>query len=100
MILGVIFDERAVIALKNTASFVLYVVPLQTILAIGLAVVLNAKIRLKNLFRAIYFVPTVTSSAVLALIFIWIFNSNGLLNKMLELLGLHGSIGWVIPISL
>lgn len=86
----VILDERALIALKNTASFVLFVVPLQTVLAIGLAVVLNAKLKFKNLFRTIYFVPTVTSSAVLTLIFMWIFNTNGLLNKILEFAGLHG----------
>jgi len=83
-------DERAWIALKNTASFALFVVPLQTILAIGLAVILNAKLKFKNFFRIVFFMPTVTSSAVLALIFMWIFNTNGLLNKFLEIIGLSG----------
>ncbi|MGE6230459.1 carbohydrate ABC transporter permease [Paenibacillus chitinolyticus] len=83
-------DERAWIALKNTASFVLFVVPLQTAFAILLAVVLNAKLKFKNFFRVVFFVPTVTSSAVLTLIFMWIFNTNGLLNKILEAVGLHG----------
>lgn len=83
-------DERAWIALKNTASFVLFVVPVQTAFAILLAVVLNAKLKFKNFFRVVFFVPTVTSSAVLTLIFMWIFNTNGLLNKILEAVGLHG----------
>lgn len=83
-------DERALIALKNTASFVLFVVPIQTAFAILLAVVLNARLKFKNFFRIIFFIPTVTSSAVLTLIFMWIFNTNGLLNKVLEMIGLSG----------
>lgn len=83
-------DERAWIALKNTASFALFVVPLQTAFAILLAVILNAKLRFKNFFRIVFFMPTVTSSAVLSLIFMWIYNSNGLLNRVLEFVGLHG----------
>jgi len=83
-------DERAWIALKNTASFALFVVPLQTAFAILLAVILNAKLRFKNFFRIVFFMPTVTSSAVLSLIFMWIYNSNGLLNRVLEFVGFHG----------
>ncbi|KJH70474.1 carbohydrate ABC transporter permease [Aliterella atlantica] len=81
-------DERVAIALKNTVEYVAIVVPIQTILALALASILNAKIKGKNLFRVIFFLPTVTSSAVLTLIFIWICNSNGLLNNFLALLHL------------
>jgi multiple sugar transport system permease protein len=83
-------DERAWIALKNTFSFVVFVVPIQTALALLLASILNAKLRLRNLFRIVFFLPTVTSSAVLTLIFIWIYNANGLLNRLLETVGLKG----------
>jgi multiple sugar transport system permease protein len=81
-------DTRAWIALRNTFKFVLIVVPLQTLLAVILASVLNAKIRFKNFFRVAYYIPTVTSSAVLVLIFMWIYNNNGLLNYMLGKVGL------------
>ncbi len=81
-------DERVGIALKNTAEYVLIVVPIQTILALMLALVLNAQIRGKNLFRVMFFLPTITSSAVLTLIFMWIYNADGLLNYFLEGLGL------------
>lgn len=81
-------DERVAIALKNTVEYVAIVVPIQTILALALASILNAKVRGKNLFRVIFFLPTVTSSAVLTLIFMWICNSNGLLNNFLSLLNL------------
>ena len=81
-------DERVWIALKNTAEYVLIVVPIQTILALALALILNSQIKGKKTFRIIFFLPTVTSSAVLTLIFMWIYNSNGLLNNILAFLGL------------
>jgi multiple sugar transport system permease protein len=81
-------DERVWIAIKNTAQYVAIVVPIQTILALVLALTLNADIKGKNWFRIAFFLPTVTSSAVLTLIFMWIYNSNGLLNEFLSFLGL------------
>lgn len=81
-------DERVRIALQNTAEYVLIVVPIQTILALVLALVLNGSIKGKNWFRIIFFLPTVTSSAVLTLIFMWIYNTNGLLNNLLAWIGL------------
>lgn len=81
-------DDRFWIALKNTAEYVAIVVPIQTLLALGLALILNAEIRAKHGFRIIFFLPTVTSSAVLTLIFMWMYNSNGLLNHILAFVGL------------
>ncbi|WP_227013586.1 carbohydrate ABC transporter permease [Paenibacillus psychroresistens] len=81
-------DERVMIALKNTAQYVIIVVPLQTFLALILASALNAKIKFKNVFRVLFFLPTVTSSAVLTLMFVWILNSQGLLNEFLQWVGL------------
>ncbi|MEH2300546.1 MAG: sugar ABC transporter permease [Nostoc sp.] len=81
-------DERVWIALRNTAEYVAIVVPTQTVLALILAVTLNSGIRGKNWWRILYFLPTVTSSAVLTLIFMWIYNTNGLLNDFLAFMGL------------
>jgi multiple sugar transport system permease protein len=81
-------DEQLGIALKNTAEYVAIVVPSQTILALILAVTLNSGIRGKNWWRILYFLPTVTSSAVLTLIFMWIYNTDGLLNDFLAFFGL------------
>lgn len=81
-------DERVWIALLNTTQYVAIVVPLQTILALILAVILNSGIWNRNLWRILYFLPTVTSSAVLTLIFMWIYNTNGLLNSFLSFVGL------------
>jgi multiple sugar transport system permease protein len=81
-------DERVWIALKNTAEYVAIVVPIQTVLALTLALILNTQLKGKNWFRILFFLPTVTSSAVLTLIFMWICNTNGLLNNFLAFLGL------------
>jgi multiple sugar transport system permease protein len=81
-------DERVGIALRNTAEYVAIVVPTQTVLALVLAVTLNSGIRGKDWWRILYFLPTVTSSAVLTLIFMWIYNTDGLLNDFLAMVGL------------
>jgi multiple sugar transport system permease protein len=81
-------DTRVWIALRNTAEYVAIVVPTQTVLALILAVTLNSGIRAKNWWRILYFLPTVTSSAVLTLIFMWIYNTDGLLNDFLAFFGL------------
>lgn len=86
--LRILDDERVWIALRNTAEYVAIVVPIQTILALILALILNSNIKGKNWFRVVFFLPTVTSSAVLTLIFMWIYNSNGLLNNFLAFFGL------------
>lgn len=92
--LRMVDDERVWIALKNTAEYVAIVVPIQTILALVLALILNSQIKGKDSFRIIFFLPTVTSSAVLTLIFMWIYNSNGLLNNFLALFGLP-TYNWI-----
>jgi multiple sugar transport system permease protein len=81
-------DDRVWIALRNTAQYAAIVVPLQTALGLGLAMLLNRKFWGRSWFRVAFFLPTVTSSAVLTLIFMWIYNSNGLLNQVLSWLHL------------
>ena len=81
-------DDRIGIALKNTIEYVAIVVPSQTLLALLLAVTLNAGVKGQSFWRVLYFLPTLTSSAVLTLIFMWIYNADGLLNHMLNGLGL------------
>lgn len=68
-------------ALKNTIFFVIGVVPVQTFLALALAVIVNqAWLRGKGLFRTAFYFPSITSSVVISLIFMWMFTRNGLVN--------------------
>lgn len=81
-------DKIALTALKNTAIFSLVVVPCQTVLALIIAYALSSKgVKFKKLFRLIYFLPTLTSSTALTLIFMFIFNVNGPINSVLMGLG-------------
>lgn len=87
-------DSRAHIALWNTAKYVLIVVPTQTCLALVMAASLNAGLKGEKLFRIVYFLPTLTSSAVLTLIFMWMYNQNGLINKILSVFHLP-TYNWI-----
>ena len=76
-------------ALINTAIFVLISVPPLVVIPLLLAVLLNTKTPGRNLFRAVYFAPWVLSVTVVALIWWWIFQSQGgLINYYLSSLGL------------
>ncbi|MCG0593323.1 sn-glycerol-3-phosphate transport system permease protein UgpA [Lactiplantibacillus plantarum] len=83
-------DNVAMTALKNTALFSVIVVPIQTIIALLIAYALSTRgIKGKKLFRLVYFLPTLTSSAALTLIFMFIFNISGPLNNFLISMGLY-----------
>ncbi|TDY49648.1 carbohydrate ABC transporter membrane protein 1 (CUT1 family) [Alicyclobacillus sacchari] len=71
-------------ALWNTTVYALVVVPVQTALALFLAVVVN-RIRGKTVFRVIYYLPSITSTVGVAVIFGFLFQPNGLLNRLLFL---------------
>ncbi|RTE06838.1 carbohydrate ABC transporter permease [Paenibacillus whitsoniae] len=68
-------------------------------LCLLLAVILNTKLRGRNFLRAVYFMPTIISSAVMAVVFFIIFNSyNGILNQyLLKLHIISKSIDWLGP---
>jgi multiple sugar transport system permease protein len=71
-------------ALLNTLRFVLVIVPCQGGLALILALLVNVKLKGRNVFRTIFFAPVVTSMAVIAIVWIFILNPNqGLLNNFL-----------------
>lgn len=85
-------DKKAMIALKNTATFSFIVVPLQTIFALIIAYILSTKgIKGKKLFRMIYFLPTLTSSSALTIIFMFIFNIYGPINDFFMSIGLYST---------
>ncbi len=71
-------------ALRNTLLFVLVVAPVQATIALGLALLINQKIRGINIFRTIYFMPVVVSIVVVSLLWRFIYDgSDGLLNNIL-----------------
>ena len=74
-------------AVKNTLYFMLGVVPAQTTLALVLAVIVNQRwLKAKGFFRTAFYFPSITSSVVISLIFLWLFSRGGLVNAGLQLL--------------
>lgn len=83
-------------ALQNTAAFSLGTVPLTTALALGLAVVLHSTPRFQGFFRAAFFLPSVTSLIVLALIFSNLYASDGYITALCRLLHVPFPVrGWL-----
>lgn len=80
-------DPKIGIAFKNALSFAVIVVPVQTFLALLMANVLNSKIKFKKQLRIVYFLPTLTSSSALTLIFMFMFSITGPINGVLMNLG-------------
>ncbi|MCL1997770.1 MAG: sugar ABC transporter permease [Turicibacter sp.] len=70
-------------AIRNTLTFSAVVVPAQTLLSLIVAAVLNSKINFKKTFRTVVFLPTLTSSSALTMIFMFLFNIRGPVNAVL-----------------
>lgn len=78
-------------SLRNTFYYVIGVVPLQTVLALLLAVLVNQKwLRGRTFFRTAFYFPSVVSSVAISLVFLYLFAGSGAVNAMLEFFGIHG----------
>lgn len=71
----------------NTGTFVVFQVVTMIGLALITALALNAKIRARGFFRSVFFYPVLLSPVVVALIWRWILQQDGLLNGVLVALG-------------
>jgi multiple sugar transport system permease protein len=71
-----IHDEVFVTVLKNTIFYALGAVPLGTVVAIGLAMLLNTKVRGMAFYRTIFFLPTLVPMVALGTLFSWVFNGD------------------------
>jgi len=77
-----LFWESVLNTFVYAGGKLLFTIPL----ALVLAVILNGKLRGRQLLRGVYFMPTVVSTAVMSVVFYIIFNSyNGLLNQVLKM---------------
>jgi multiple sugar transport system permease protein len=82
-------------ALVNTLYFLLIHIPLQLVLALGLAQLLNQKVRGRAFFRASYFMPVVVSGVVVTILWQQMYaTETGLINLLLQVVGLP-KIGWL-----
>jgi len=91
-------DERFLKALWNTSLYSLGVVPAQVALALMLALIVNSDIRGKTFFRVSYFLPTVTSTVAVSVMFLFLFKKDGLVNHFLGLFGIEER-SWLMDVD-
>jgi len=90
-------------ALSHTLYFVIGYIPLVMLLALGVALLLNQRVRGLALYRTAFFIPVVSSWVVISLLGKWAFNPRyGLVNYALGLVGVQGpnwlfSSRWAMP---
>ncbi|MHB1063187.1 MAG: carbohydrate ABC transporter permease [Georgenia sp.] len=77
-------------ALRNNVYYVLLVVPIQTIVSLVLAVLVSQNIRARSFFRTAFYFPSVTSSVAITVLWLFVFSSTGVVNKVLSVLGATG----------
>ncbi len=77
-------------SLINTVLFAAVIVPVQSAIALGLAVLINTKLRGVNFFRTVYFLPVVTSMVVVSMLWMFMYQPNGLINALLAKVGIAG----------
>lgn len=76
---------------RNTFYYVIGVVPLQTVLALSLAVLVNKQfLSGRTFFRTAFYFPSVVSSVAISLLFLFLFAGGGAINKVLGWFGLNG----------
>lgn len=71
-------------SLRNTLYFTLVVVPVQGGLGLLLAMLVNSKLRGRNFFRTAYFIPTLTSIVVVSMLWLFMYQPDGLINQGLS----------------
>lgn len=90
-------------SIGNTLYFSAGLVPLNIVLALGLALLLNKEIKGIGVFRTAIFTPVVVSIVVWAIVWKYIFATDGLVNSLLSMIGLHGpvwlyDVNWTMPV--
>lgn len=75
-------------AFRNTSWYALGVVPAQTLTGLVLAVFANRKIRGKGFFRTAFYFPSISSSVVISIIFLWMYSARGPINFALQKVGI------------
>lgn len=89
-------DRIALVSLLNTFYYaLLYVIP-TAVISLLLALLLNSQSRAMSFFRALFYVPVITSYVIVIVVWQWIFDYDiGLLNQILAVLGLD-KVPWLL----
>jgi len=92
----ILMDEVFLQSIINTGIFLVLHIPLQIVVALLFAVLLNEEIRARGFFSTLYFLPVVVSGVVVTIIFQQLFSyDDGLLNQLLQTINLP-QIPWLV----
>ena len=80
-------DRDFLISLRNTLVFTFGTIPFTTVFALLLALAVNRGVKCKTLFRVGFFLPTVTSLAVISTLFVLLCNQYGLISQIVQFFG-------------
>ncbi len=81
-------DPDFISSVKNTFIFVIGTIPLTTVISLGMAVAIAGQFRGRGLFRSAYFLPSITSMVVIALIFTNLYQRGGYIALLASLVGI------------
>lgn len=90
-------------SIVNTVIYTFFTVPFGMMLGLLVALALHTGLKARGIFRTAVFLPQVTATVAIALVWLWIYNpGNGLLNTLLSFLGIDGpawlaSTSWAMP---
>lgn len=88
-------DKTFLKSMGNTLIFLVIHIPVQIIVALFLAEILNQKIKLRGIFRGAFFLPVIVSGVVVTILWQQLYGyDTGLFNRLLTGVGL-GKIGWL-----
>ena len=93
-------DDTFKISLWNTVYYSIFTVPLTMAAALGLAIILNQKMKGINIFRTIFFFPHVASLVAIAVVWNLLFHPTlGPVNNILRFLGIANPPGWTSSVD-
>jgi multiple sugar transport system permease protein len=87
-------DQDYIQGIKVTLSYAAMALPAGLIMSLVLAMLMNRNIPGVNVFRAIYYMPSLLSGISLAVLWIWVLDQNGILDNILSFFGLP-RIAWL-----
>ena len=91
------------LSIWHTVVYTFFTVPVAMVIAVVIAVLLNNNLRGRAWYRAAFFLPHITATVAIALVWMWMFEPNiGLFNAVLDLVGIRGPAwlsdpAWAMP---
>jgi multiple sugar transport system permease protein len=99
----VLTDKDTLKAITNTLQYIIGFIPLTVIFSLLIALALSKKLKGHVLFRSLFYLPNITSSVAISVVWLWLFNPDfGLVNVTLGFFGIpplgwYASIEWAMP---